>query len=154
MKPEFVIERAEASEQNFIEVFEMLLELHKEGGYALLDRSDSAEDVYAVMQEGMTFVARSAVGQPIGVLGLTEVGFWFNRKVKFLQGRWFYVRPAFRRAQVGVHLLRAARDEGQTRNSLVFVTVTNPDRRPKRTTMSLEAQIAGFVPLGYTIRLN
>ena len=50
--------------------------------------------------------------------------------------------------------MKAARECAQARNKIAFVTVNNPDRRPKKTSMSLESQIAGFVPLGYTIKLN
>jgi GNAT superfamily N-acetyltransferase len=151
---DFTVERAGVEEKDFLEVFALLVALHREGGYAPMEPDDAIADVYDTLKEGMTFLARAADGQPIGVLGLTEVRFWFNRKVTFLDGRWFYVIPAERGGQVGVKLLRAARDEGQARNMITFVSTTNPDRRQKRNQMSLQAQTAGFIPVGYAIKLN
>jgi GNAT superfamily N-acetyltransferase len=148
-----VVERATASEQHFVEVCEMLIELHREGGYAPLNCDDAAADIYQVLREDMTFIARQEL-QPVGVLGLTQTAFWYNRQAGFLMNRWFYVRPDFRHGQVGIALLRAARAEGQARNQIVFVSVTTPDRRPKRSRTTLDAQIAGFVPLGYTLMLT
>lgn len=146
------VDRAGSDEASFSEVFSLLLELHKAGGYAELDVNVAADSTYRVLREGMTFVARKN-GKPIGTIGLTEMQFWYSH-TKFLQDAWLYVKPEFRRANVGTLLMRAARDEAQRRNQIAFVTLNNPDRRPKRTTMSLESQVAGYVPLGYTIKIG
>ena len=149
---EITIEVAKDDEESFAEVFGLLLDLHKAGGYGPLDVETAGRNAYLVIKEGMVFVARKD-GKAIGTLGLTDVQFWYSQD-RFLQDAWFFVAPAHRRGQVGVKLMRAARDEGERRNKIVFITINNPDRRPKRTTASLESQTAGFVPLGYTLKLR
>ena len=153
MKPTFMIEKATLDERGFADVWPLTLALHKEGGYARLDQSKAGAAVYKTIQEGMVFVARDGSGEAIGTLGLTELRFWYSPET-FLQDAWLYVRKAYRKKGVGVALMRAAREEAQARGKICFVTVNNPDRRPKKTPMSLESQTAGFVPLGYTIKLT
>lgn len=152
MTSNITIETAANDESTFQEVFALLLDLHKVGGYATLDVTEAAENAYRVLSEGMTFLAR-VNGEAVGTIGLTEVPFWYS-KTTFLQDAWFYVKPRFRRGKVGVRLLHAARDAAEARSKLVFVTVNNPDRRPKRTASSLVSQTVGFVPLGYTLQLR
>lgn len=151
--PAITIEHAGTDEKSFVDVFELLVALHKEGGYAPLNGEKAARQTYGVLQEGMTLIARNGDGQAVGVLPLTEVEFWYSDET-FLLGRDFYVRPRYRRGKVGAALLKAAREEGERRGKLVFVQVDNPDRKPKKTRFSLVAQEAGFVPLGYTNRLR
>lgn len=140
-------------EASFVEVYELTLELHREGGYAPLDNDKAAAAVYQVLTEGMVWVARDAAGVAIGTIGLTELKFWYSQE-SYLQDAWLYVRPAFRKGRVGVLLMQAARAEAQKRNKIALITVTSPDRRPKATPMTLDSQIAGYVPLGYTLRLR
>lgn len=152
MKPAIVIEKAGTDEASFIEAFELMVALHREGGFAPLDGEKSAAGVYTALKDGATWLARID-GKAIGVLSLVELPFWYSKDT-YLQDAGFYVRPKFRKRRVGVELMKAAREEGQRRNKIVLITVTSPDRRPKKTPMSLESQIAGFVPLGYTIKLR
>ena len=147
-----LIERAGCDEASFVEVYALTLALHREGGYAPLDNAKASAAVFAVLDEGMVWVARSASGEAIGTLGLVELPFWYSSET-YLQDAWFYVAPAYRRAKVGVALLRAARAEAETRGRIALITVTSPDRRPKATPATLDSQLAGYVPLGYTLRL-
>lgn len=146
------IERAEVTEAAFSKVFALLVALHKEGGYAPLDVEKAAKNALDVMAEGMVFVAEID-GKPVGTIGLTELSFWYSPQT-FLQDAWLFVLPQFRGGQVGVRLMQAARMEAERRNKVAFVTVNNPDRRPKATKQSLESQVAGFVPLGYTLKIR
>lgn len=152
-KPAFTIERAGTDEKSFVDVFELLIDLHKEGGYAPMNERKAIAQTYAVLQEGMTLVARNKEGQAIGVLPLMEVPFWYS-DVTFLMARDLYVRPRYRRGKVLHELLREARKEAERRNKLLFIEIDNPDRRQKKTKTSLVAQQAGFVPLGYTLQLR
>jgi GNAT superfamily N-acetyltransferase len=165
--PRFSIETADAeSEDSFMDVFELMLELHKEGGYAPLDTRKAAGNVYSVMGEGMTFLARieaphetphgtDPAGLPVGVLALTELPFWYGADSHtHLLDLGFYVLPRYRRGKVGVRLLMRARQEAQARSKVCLITVTSPDRRPRPTRATIQSQMAGFVPLGYTLRLN
>lgn len=147
-----VIETASSSEDSFVEVFGLLLDLHKAGGYAALDVSEASANAYRVISEGMTFVAKIN-GEAVGTLAFTDVQFWYS-KTRFLQDAWFFVKPEFRRGKVGVKLLQAGRDEAAKRGKIAFVTINNPDRKPKRTVSALESQTVGFVPLGYTLKMR
>lgn len=147
------VERASAGEAAFRDVFELLLLLHKDGGYAPLDVRKAAANCYQVMREGACFVAREPGGRAVGTLALTTLRFWYSAE-SFLQDAWFYVRPEYRRADVGVLLMRAARDEADAQAKIAFITVNNPDRKPKQTRMSIESQVAGYVPLGYTLKIR
>lgn len=155
----FVIERAGADEATFVDVFRLMIALHADGGYAPLDTDKTAKAVYHALNEGMTFLARAPGGEAVGIIALLEFSFWYS-DVTFLDDRAFYVRPDYRvrpgfeGPSVGVALLRAARDEGQARNKLTFVTVTNPDRKAKAGHVAVAGHRLGFVPLGYTLQLN
>lgn len=147
------IERAGPDEQSFVEVFELLVALHKEGGYAPLNGEKAAREVYSVLQEGMSFVARVPDGTVVGVLCLTESPFYYSDET-FLHDRGFYVRPRYRKGRVGGLLLKAAQEEADRRGTVAFVNVTNPDRRPKKNGATLLAITAGYVPMGYLLKLR
>lgn len=148
-----IIERAGTDAISFCEVFELLLKLHETGGYAPLDVDKASANTYRILQEGMVFVARDDDDKVIGTLGFTEHSFWYHDST-FLQDVWFFVLPEYRAGKVGIELMRAAKALADEKNKIAFVTVTNPARRPKATTMSLESQIAGYMPLGYTIKIK
>jgi GNAT superfamily N-acetyltransferase len=145
------IEQAENDEKTFIDVFELLIELHKEGGYAVLDTGDTSRTTYRILSEGTALVARDKDGKAIGTLGLTELKFWYAKDT-YLQDVWFFVLPEHRGGNVGVELMRAARKIADEKNKILMVTVTNPDRRPKNTKMTIQSQNAGYIPVGYTIQ--
>jgi len=147
------IERAQANEETFCDVFELLLELHKVGGYAPLDEEKAIARTYEVLEHETVFIARNKDGKAVGTLGLHEVKFWYS-DTSYLQDAWFFVLPRYRRGKAGVLLLRAAREEAEQRNLLALLTVNNPDRRPKKTKSTVLAQVAGYVPLGYTLKIG
>lgn len=147
------VEKAGSDERSFRDVFELCLLLHKEGGYAPLDVSKAANNCYQVLRENACFVARTQNGRAVGTLALTTLRFWYSAE-SFLQDAWFFVRPEYRGGDVGVLLMRAARAEADAQAKIAFVTVNNPDRRPKQTRMSIESQVAGYVPLGYTLKIR
>lgn len=146
------IKRAQNNEKTFLELVDMLMDLHASGGYAPLNHDKATEAAYRVLSEGMCWIARLG-GKPVGTLALTESAFWYADQT-FLQDAWFWVDPEQRSRDVGVALLKAAKAEAQARNKLLFVSMTNPDRRPKATATTIATQMAGFVPLGYTLLLN
>lgn len=152
-RPSVTIERAGTDEQSFVDVFELLVALHKEGGYAPLNGEKAAREVFAALQEGMTFVARAQNGAVVGVLSLTESPYYYSDET-FLHDRGFYVRPRYRKGRVGALLLKAATEEADRRGTVAFVNVTNPDRRPKKNGASLMAITAGYVPMGYLLKLR
>jgi GNAT superfamily N-acetyltransferase len=147
------IERAKPDEASFTEVFELLLHLHAAGGYADLDVNKASDNCFRVIEEGMVFVARSEDGKAVGTLALTELSFWYSQET-FLQDAWFFVLPEFRAGNVGVELMKAAREAAEEKSKIAFVTVNNPDRRPKKTRMTIESQVAGYAPLGHTTRIS
>ena len=154
----FRIEKCGDDELSFTEAFLLMLELHQKGGYAPLDPAEATGNFYRALKCDATFIARKDEGKGgedplIGILSLAELQFWYSKETYF-EGIGFYVKPEYRRGKVGIALLRAAGEEADKRDKLCFVTITDPDRRPKATRLSLEAQIAGWVPLGHRIRLR
>lgn len=150
-KPEIEISIADTSETSFVEVFEMLLALHAEGGYAPLDGDKAMTACYTMLKDGMTFVAKIE-GNPVGVLVLGERKFWYSES-SFLQEVAFFVRPEYRGGMVGIKLMRAAKALADVKGKICFITVNNPDRRTKKTTASIACQVAGYVPLGFTMKI-
>lgn len=147
------IERATQTEECFNENFELMLKLHKEGGFAPLNVEKMAGVVFRLIGEGMVFVAKNSAGDVVGTLAMTENSFWYA-DASFLCDVWFFVLPKYRRGAVGRKLMRAARDEADARGKMAFISVKNPDRRPKKTRMALESQTAGYVPIGHTTQLR
>jgi len=147
------IHRVGADEASFVEVFSLLLEEHKEVACASLDAEKASRHCYTILQEGMTFVARNGQGEAVGTLSLTEHEHWYSKESALFDG-WFYVKPAYRNNTVGADLMKAARAVAEAKNLLVFIWTTNPHRRPKKTSMTLMAQLAGFMPSGYLLKLR
>lgn len=147
------VERAGTDEATFADVFGLLVELHREGGFAPLNFDKATASVYRVLVEGMTFVARTETGEAIGVLGLTEAPFWYADET-MLEGKWLYVRPEHRGSAAFKELLKAARAEADACGKIAFLIVDNPDRRPKRTASAIDAQLLGYVGIGYAKRIS
>jgi len=55
----FRIERAGTDEKSFVDVFDLMVALHKESGFAPLKGEKAVREVYSVLCEGMTFIARA-----------------------------------------------------------------------------------------------
>jgi len=146
------IARAKHDEEGFGEVLDLLIALHASGGFAPFNPTKAAEVAYRVISEDMCWVARLG-GKPVGTLALTEQAFWYA-DTTFLQDAWLWVDPEHRAKDVGLGLLKAAKAEAEARNKLLFVSMTNPDRRPKKTPATLLTQLAGYVPLGYSLTLK
>lgn len=149
----FTIERCGADEATFADVFELLIDLHREGGAAPMDGDKVMIIAYEVLVEGMSFIARDEGGAPIGTLGLTQQEFWYARE-SYITDLWFYVKPEWRAKKVGVEMMRAARAVGDERDLIVKISTNNPDRRPKAKQAVLDCIEAGYVPIGYTIKLR
>ena len=150
--PVIEVRRPETSEENFRLLFEMLLELHKIGGYAPLDADKAAAHTYDMLASGVVFLAY-VDGNPAGCIAGVEQPFWYSQATH-LQSVPLYVRAPYRNGEVGKLLLKAFADEASRRGIIGFVTIDNPDRRPKATKMSIESQLAGYVPLGFTMKVR
>jgi GNAT superfamily N-acetyltransferase len=159
--PPFTIEVADADDEAaFLEIAGLAEALQKQGGYAPPDYKKMADDIYATMKQGMTWLARAApdapnAGEALGALGLEEVAFRYSRET-YLQDVGFYVKPQSRASQVGAALMAEACKEGERRGKIVLIEITSPDRRRKafHTESGVVTQIAGFVPVGYVLRLG
>lgn len=146
------VERAGSDEETFVEVYGLLLELHKQGAFAPLDNERASANTFNVIAEGHVFVAR-VDGKAVGTIGLVEFPFWYSTET-YLQESWFYVSPEYRAGEAGKELMRAAREEGERMEKIVLVTITDPDRMAKKVARGNIEVIHGFVPAGYTHRLR
>ncbi len=154
VKEPIKVELVGSDESSFIEIFELTLMLHKEGGILPLDRARAAESVYNTLTEGMTLIARNESGEAIGTLGLTEVEIYYSTET-MLCDKWLIVRSEHRNGDVGKELLRAATDIAEEKGKILVVTITNPNRQRKvPMKMSLAAQEVGYVPRSYSMRLR
>ncbi len=151
-EPQIRIEAPANTEANFNILFEMLLELHKIGGYAPLDVDKAAFHTYDMLATGIVFIAY-VDGTPAGVIAGVEQPFWYSQATH-MQSIPLYVRAPYRKGQVGRMLLKAFAEEADRRGIIAFVSIDNPDRRPKATKVSIESQLAGYVPVGYTMKLR
>lgn len=151
--PSIEVRRPESTEENFRLLFDMLLELHKIGGYAPVDYDDAAVGTYDFLATGVVFIAY-VDGEPAGAICGVELPYWYNRKHTHLQSLPIYVRAKFRNMNIGARLLRAFQQEGERRGIIAFATVDNPDRKRSAAWRGVESLIAGFVPLGYTMKLR
>ncbi len=151
-RAKLTVARAKNDEQSFGEILDMLIALHASGGFAPFNAEKAAEAAFRVISEDMCWVAR--IGKkPVGTLALSEASFWYS-DTTFLRDAWFWVDPEHRAKDVGIALMKAAKAEAEARNKLCFISMTNPDRRPKATANTLLSQLAGYVPLGYTLTLK
>jgi len=151
--PAYTVERVGADEKSFVDVFELLLQQHEEIALAPFDQQKAVSQVWQALCDGMTFVARKDDGKAVGTISLAEVEWWFGKHT-YLTDRWFYVLPRYRRGPVGHLLLRAATAEADERKIPAFVDVVNPNRRHKKTSATLQAIRAGYLPVGYTLKLR
>lgn len=150
--PSIEVRRPDNTEENFRLLFEMLLELHKIGGYAPLDVDKAARNTYDMLANGVVFIAY-VDGEPAGTICGVEATYWYSA-MTHLQSLPIYVRERFRKLGVGAKLLLAWRDEGERRGIIPFATVDNPDRKPNPAWRGVESLTAGYVPLGYTMKLR
>ena len=148
------IEVAGSDEKTFIEVFELTLMLHKEGGILPLDRETAAESVYNTLLQGMTLIARNEAGDAIGSIGIEETSIFYSTET-MLWDKWLIVLPQYRNGDVGKRLMAAATEVAEAKEKILVVTITNPNRQRKAPMkMSLISQEVGYVPKSYSIRLR
>ena len=120
---EIRVERSGSDQASFEAVFGLLLELHRAVGIAPLNPDKTAKTCYHVLCEGMTFVAWSEHGEPVGTLGLVEAELYYA-DVTYLQDKWFYVKSEWR-GRAGVKLLLAAREECERLGKVGIIDDTN-----------------------------
>lgn len=164
-KTNVVIERAPVDEPTFRAVLALLQELHTHVGMAPINPDKLARNCYAFLSEGMTFLARvvesgTESGEIIGSLGLVWCDHYYS-DWRFLQDKWFYVKPAWRsgeggRGRAGVKLLLAARREAIARETIAFVVDTNPKHKRNREATGIDRALRelGFMSAGYVLRLQ
>lgn len=153
-KVSFRIERASADEATFCDAFLLAMELHRLAGIAPFDHEVASESCYSALAEGMTFMARDLEGKAIGLIALTEMPLDYSRET-FLQDRAFYVQPAWEGQGVRTALMKAAAQEGDRLSKFVLVGRTSlGGARKRKTQAAIEAELAGYVPIGYVLRLK
>lgn len=150
--PAFTIDIAGTDEATFAAVFDLLVAEHAEAGIGPLNPEKTAEVCYRTLEQGMTLIARDKKGRIIGTMGISNKTFWYG-DMPYLHDVWLYVAPEHRKKDVCRMLMKGARAIADARNLLLFVTIANPNRRTKTTPMGLIAQEAGYVPVGYTMRM-
>lgn len=75
-----------------------------------IDHKDSAVEVWRVINHEVALVAIDDDNNLVGTMGIVQVPFWWNAKVRFLANRWFFTLPGSRAAKP---LLKEARKIAQ-----------------------------------------
>lgn len=115
------VERAGADEETFLEIFDLLLALHKEAGRGPLAPEKAAEACYRVLSEGVCFIAK--VGKKtVGTIAATEVPHWYSDET-FFQRAWFFVAPKHRKKTVAQDLMRAAADYAEQNGKAILTSI-------------------------------
>ncbi|MGH6792465.1 MAG: hypothetical protein ACRECF_06980 [Methyloceanibacter sp.] len=142
------------NEDQFLEAFGLLLELHEESGFAALNIDKAIRDSYTVMSQGMSFVVREALGKDaVGIVTITEEGFAYADET-LLATKQLYVRPDYRAGPAFKALLEAAKAVAESRNKQLFIQISNPRRKPSRSGLVRVAEGLGYAPRGYTLQVT
>ncbi len=145
---------ADSNEKQISDLVALLIMLHSEGGYAPLNLDKMVGRAAEVVSQGMTWLAYDQeAGEPVGTLGLHEQALWYADE-RVLVDLWFYVRPEYRKGAVGKKLLKLGRETADERGCMLFITVTNPDRRRRRSAAVVEAETVGYVSHGYMLKME
>lgn len=137
--------------ETFADLMALSVEMAEEMALVPVNPELAALKVYAAIQAGMAWVAVRE-GVIVGSLGLKEVP-WDYADGTFLLDSWVYVARDERFGDVGVKLLRTAKDYALKRELACFIGVMNPGRRTKKTDLGLYFEIAGYLPFGHLSRI-
>jgi GNAT superfamily N-acetyltransferase len=89
-------------------------------------------------------------GGLVGLLGIEDNELRYSDH-HVLVDVYFFVLPEYRGGQVGTRLMKAATLEAERRSLPLFIRITNPVRAKKRGRIG---EIAGYIPVGYIVRLR
>lgn len=150
----YTISRADPdSEAQFLECLDLCAKQARQGAFAPINPEKVAAHCYNVMEQGLMIVARDGQGKAIAMLPLSEEPLLYADET-YLQNFGLWIEPEWRTTGVLRALLTEAKREAIERETFALITITDPDRKPKQTDSSLESQIIGYVPVGYTFKLK
>jgi GNAT superfamily N-acetyltransferase len=86
----------------------------------------------------------------VGMLGIEDNALRYSDH-HVLVDAYFFVLPEYRSSDVGIRLMQAATLEAERRQLPLMIRVTNPERAKRRGRV---ADIAGYFPTGYVVRLR
>jgi GNAT superfamily N-acetyltransferase len=144
--------RGAKTEDDVVAIFQFLMR-HMADEVALV--VPDPHDVMRVVYELVTAEAGGAVlmamsgGTLVGVLGLEQSHWWYNRSRPMIFDRFFYVLPEHRSGDVGLALLQEARSIADSTDNILIVVPMNPNRRRgERTGMERVASLLRYIPGG------
>lgn len=104
--PSEPVEYAFADEEQAVELHRFLcvFATHHPGVLkAPIDAEDSVRGVLEVLHDGFAATARID-GHIVGSIGIITVPWWYNRSVRFMTDRWFFVYPKLHHRGIGSRL--------------------------------------------------
>ena len=131
---------------------DLLLEHHKVVGLAPINPYKMRDSLCEFLSQGLSLLAM-VEGKPAGVVVIIETSFWYSDQT-FLKDMSLYVRPEFQSKGVFKALLRAFQAEAARRGLPAYISILNPTRVRPSKTPKFHAEYAGFVPLGYAMKLG
>ena len=129
----------------------LLQEFHEEAGLVPMNPYHVEDTVRVLLDLGRVWVVEDERGI-IGMAGLSEGEFWYNRDEPLFETQFCYVKPGETRA--GQMLLLALREFGNRVGAVVLVNRTNPNRPGKNGGLGWLADKVGFTPMGRTTMIN
>ncbi len=140
-----------AEKSDLYRIGALLLGFHEEAGLVPMNPSHVEDAVLVLLQLGRLWVVEDGRGI-IGMAGLSEGEFWYNRDEALFETRFCYVLPGETKA--GQMLLLALRAFGNRVGVPVLVNRTNPKRPGKNGGLGWLADKVGFIPMGRTTMIN
>lgn len=135
----------------FGRLMELSVQMAEEMALMPVNPLKAARKVYDAIGAEMAWVAKRD-DEIVGSLGLKEVP-WDYADGTFLIDSWVYVPRTERFGEVGIKLMRAAKEHALAAGKHCFIGVMNPGRHTKKTEMGLYFEIAGFLPFGHISRV-
>ncbi len=129
----------------------LLKGFHEEAGLVPMNPYNVEDTVRALLELGRVWVVEDERGV-IGMAGLSEGEFWYNRDEALFETQFCYVLPGETRA--GHMLLLALRAFGNRVGVPILVNRTNPTRPGKCGGLGWLADKVGFIPMGRTTMIN
>lgn len=138
--------------ETFAALMELAPEMAEEMALVEVNPEKAALKVYRAIETGMAWIARDDEGSIVGAIGLKEIDFDYADD-SFLADSFLYVARDQRFGEVGVKLMRAAKEHALARGKILFIARMNPGRSTKKTETGLYFEIAGFLPFGHVTRI-
>jgi hypothetical protein len=136
-------------EQDYREIFALLMVQHAEIGRAPLNPTKTGQYVYRVMSEGAAYIIEDD-GKPIGTVGLSILEFWYS-DARFWSEEWLFILPTHRDGAALRAVFAEMQVLGRETGLPVNVTIFNEKRAKAAGKIQRIAERFYFAPGGVSV---